>query len=127
MCLDETWPRDDAAKREACRAAGVVPEHHCCLNMAFAISRPVLTPHQGPNRIIDWLASWNEYRVPVTYDGYASALIRFCPWCAQALPPSRREEWYQALYALGYSDPGGDDDVPEQFNTDAWWRRPAGT
>jgi hypothetical protein len=62
--MDEMWPGSDEARREACRAAGVEPGHHCCLDMAFAISRPVLVPHQGFNRIIEWLAVWDEPHVP---------------------------------------------------------------
>jgi hypothetical protein len=91
--------------------------------MAFAISRPVLTPQQGPNRVVDWIASWDEYRIPVPYDGYSSTIIRFCPWCGSRLPASRCEEWYRRLYSMGYSDPGGEDDLPPEFESDEWWRR----
>jgi len=93
--------------------------------MAFTISRPLLIPHQGPNRIVDWIASWNEYRIPVPYDGYSSTVIRFCPWCGSRLPASRREEWYRVLHSAGYSDPGGEDDIPQEFESDEWWRRRA--
>ena len=31
-------------------------------------------------------------------------------------------EWYDRLYALGYGDPG-EDDTPEEFNSDKWWRK----
>jgi hypothetical protein len=93
--------------------------------MAFAISRPLLTPHQGPNRIVDWHAAHNVYRIPMPYDGYASTVIRYCPWCGSQLPPSRREEWYRVLRSMGYSDPGGDDVIPPEYESDKWWRGPA--
>ena len=121
--MDETWPKDDNAKRTACRNAGIKPGHHCCMDMAFAISEPVLTPHQGSNRIIDWIASWNEYRIPMPHEGYASALIRHCPWCGVRLPASRRDEWYRTLWGLGYDDPG-EQELPPEHESDHWWREP---
>jgi len=120
--MSDLWPTDDEQRRKWCQSQGIRIEDHCCLDMAFAISLPLLTPHQGANRILDWFASWNEYRIPVPYDGYASTLIRFCPWCGKRFPESLREEWYRTLYAMGYSDPGGDDDLPAEFESDRWWR-----
>lgn len=117
MNRDEYWPRNEKSKQEACQLAGIVPEHHCCMDMAYAISKPKITPHQGHNRIIDWIASWNEYIIPVSHDGYASSLIRYCPWCGRFLPDSRREEWYQRLYALGFKDPG-EEQIPSEYDTD---------
>src|SRR5947209_7226543 len=104
--MDELWPKDDETKRQWCRSVGVVPEHHCCLDMAFAVSEPLLIPHQGRNRVIDWYAPHNVYRIPVPYDGYASTLIRCCPWCGTQLPLSRADEWYRILYEMGIDDPG---------------------
>jgi hypothetical protein len=89
--------------------------------MAFALSKPALIPHQGPSRIIDWISSWNEYRIPMPYDGYASTLIRHCPWCGRQLGASRREEWYRTLYGMGYDDPG-EQELPPEFESDRWWR-----
>ncbi len=118
---NEMWPEDDEAKRRRCHEAGVEFENHCCLDMAFAISEPIFTAHQGPNRVIDWIASWDEYRIPMPYDGYASTLILHCPWCGASLSPSRRDEWYRTLWGMGYDDPGNQD-LPPAFETDRWWR-----
>src|SRR5262249_50463131 len=118
----ELWPKDDDERRRWCESQGVRPEHHCCRDMAFAISRPHLTPHQGPDRVVDWIASWNEYRIPIPDDGYSSTIIRFCPWCGSRLPASRHEECYRVLPGMGYSDPGGEDDIPPEFESDRWWR-----
>ena len=74
------------AKRRYSLSRGIRPEQHCCLDMAYAIAHPVLTTHQGPNRVLDWYASWDEYRIPVPYDGYSSTLIRFCPFCGRPAP-----------------------------------------
>ena len=75
-----------------------------------------------PNRVVDWIASWDKYRIPVPYDGYSSTAIRFCPMVRVGLPASRREEWYRVLHGMGYSDPGGDDGIPPEFESDEWWR-----
>lgn len=119
--LMQPWPNNEEDLRKACESAGVRPEHHCCLEMAFAISQPTLTPHQGPNRIVDWIDSWNEYRIPVPYDGYSSTLIWHCPWGGRRLPESRQTEWYDTLHSMGYTDPS-EQDLPEEFNSDRWWR-----
>ena len=71
--------------------------------------------------MLDWIARWDEYRIPMSYDGYAATLIRHCPWCGHKLPDSKRSLWYERLKSLGYSDPGNDD-IPDEFETDAWWR-----
>jgi hypothetical protein len=116
------WPKDDEMKRQWCLDQDITPEHHCCLDMAFAVSRPWLTPHQEPNRIVDWVPAWNEYRIPIAYDGYASTVMRYCPWCGSRLSASRRDEWYHVLYGMGYADPGGEDVIPPEFESDQWWR-----
>ncbi len=111
----------DEEKHQYSITRGIDPSQHCCLDMAFHIAHPIETPHQGRNRVVDWIASWDEYRIPVAYDGYSSTLMRFCPWCSKRLPDSKSELWYQTLYKLGYTDPGNDD-IPAEFNSDRWWR-----
>ena len=110
------------SKGEYCRDRGITPEQHCCLDMAWAISHPILIPHQGRNPILDWSKAWNEYRIPVSRDGYSGTHIRHCPFCGAKLPESRMNEWYDRLYALGFDDPG-EQDIPEEFNSDKWWRK----
>ena len=112
----------ETEKRGACKSAKVIPEHHCCLDMAFAISKPTFVQHQGKNRIIDWIASSNEYRIPVPYDGYVSTLIKFCPFCGTKLGESKHKEWRDTLQALGYTDPG-EEKIPAEFEDDRWWRK----
>ena len=118
--MNDRWP-DQSQMHAWCRERGVVVAHHCCLAMAYAVSDPVIIEHQGHSRIIDYSSAWGEYRIPVPYDGYESTEIRHCPFCGAMLPASRRDEWYERLYALGYSDPGNQD-LPPEFESDAWWR-----
>src|SRR5712691_2618511 len=73
-----------------CRDRGIDPNAHCCLDMGYAIAHPVEVEHQGNNRVLEWIPSWNEYRIPVAYDGYSSTLIHYCPFCGTKLPESTR-------------------------------------
>jgi hypothetical protein len=77
-----------------------------------------------------WVAQWNEYWVGVGADKpdyyepgsrWERVAIAYCPWCGMRLPSSRRSEWYETLYSLGYDDPG-EQDLPSQFESDTWWR-----
>jgi hypothetical protein len=113
-------PTSEEMKRY-CEEQLVVPAHHCCLEMAYNLAHPVLTPHQGKNRVIDWIDSWDEYLIPISHDGYASTQMKFCPWCGSRLPVSKKEEWYRRLYALGFKDPGNES-IPAEFESDKWWR-----
>lgn len=113
----------DEDRIEFCRSKNVRPEDHCCLDMAWFISEPIEWPSQGPNPVILWLSQFNEYRIDISLRGHSSTPIYFCPWCGRRLPGSKREEWYETLYALGFNDPS-EQNVPDQFESDAWWRRP---
>lgn len=89
--------------------------------MAWFITEPIEWPSQGPNPTMMWVACWDEYRINIPTGGHASVRIRYCPWCGIKLPETKRALWYETLRAMGYADPG-DDDIPEKFNSDAWWR-----
>ena len=112
----------DQSRREHCLLHGINPDQHCCLQMAYYISRPVECESQGANRVVDWIKPWDEYRIPVSYDGNSSTLIAYCPWCGAKLPESKRERWYETLHQLGYDDPS-EQVIPEEFDSDLWWRR----
>lgn len=62
---------------------------------------------------------FDEYWVPA---GSAQQALFYCPWCGEKLPASKRDDWFDAIEALGL-DPWHDD-VPEAFQSDAWRRRP---
>ena len=113
--------KTDDERRSFCLSKGIDPSQHCCLDMAWFISKPIEYESQGPNPVIAWVASWNEYWIEISRLGNSATVIYFCPWCAQRLPASLRDEWYQTLYSMGYDDPGMDD-LPPEFNSDLWWR-----
>ena len=113
--------RSDEERAAHCRAQGIIPEQHCCLDMAWWISEPVEWPGQGPNPVMLWLEAWDEYRINIPRGGNAAVVVRFCPWCGQELPPTKEELWHQALYDLGFFDPT-EQDIPEELKSDLWWR-----
>jgi hypothetical protein len=67
---------------------------------------------RGPVR---YDARFDEYYIPA---GGLEQCLFFCPWCGVELPPSARDQWFDAVEALGL-DPWSDD-LPEQFRSDAW-------
>jgi len=113
--------RSDDERRRFCLSQGIDPAQHCCIDLAWFISNPIEHESQGENPVLLWIKSWNEYRINIPLGGNSSTLIRFCPWCGAKLPASTREEWYQQLHRLGFSDPG-EQEIPSEFDSDAWWR-----
>jgi hypothetical protein len=67
---------------------------------------------------------WDSVRYDARFDHYwveaggAKQQLFYCPWCGEALPPSQRDGWFDALEALGI-DPNLDP-IPEPFRTGAW-------
>jgi hypothetical protein len=114
--------RNDEQRRAHCLQRGIDPTQHCCLDMAWFISDPIEWESQGQNPVLMWIGKWNEYRIHISRQGNSSTPIRVCPWCGRWLPNSRRGEWNRRLKQMGYRDPG-EDKIPPEFNSDAWWRR----
>jgi hypothetical protein len=117
----ECNPCFDWSRTQYCIYRGIDPDNHCCLDMAYAISHPIETIHQGTNRILDWEAITDEYLIPIPYDGYKATIISYCPFCGKILPESKRDLWYKTLHELGYDDPGKQN-IPPDFRSDKWWR-----
>jgi hypothetical protein len=72
-----------------------------------------------PDALIHYSLKFNEYGIIVHDGGASSVQIHFCPWCGTQLPASKRERWFEELEKLGI-DPWSDD-VPERFQSDAWY------
>lgn len=66
----------------------------------------------------------DEYGIVLKDRAPEYVLIRHCPFCGGRLPESRRDEWYDALEALGFEDILGLEahELPTDFVTDAWRR-----
>jgi len=75
--------------------------------------------HDCPDALIEYIAKFDEYGIIVHDGGTSISAIRYCPWCGSPLPDSKRDRWFDELERLGV-DPSSDD-IPEQFQSDAWW------
>ena len=98
---------------------------HCCKMMTHYLNWSCdqhSDPFDCPDWIIIYLNKFDEYGIPV-HDGTSSfAHISHCPWCGSKLPESKRIRWFKELKALGFDDPLLQDDIPEQYKSDVWWR-----
>lgn len=78
------------------------------------------------NKVIYYSSKFREYGIPVknSCEGIASSyiLIKYCPWCGENLPESKRNEWFDALELLGYDSPL-DQEIPLDFQTSAWYSK----
>lgn len=72
--------------------------------------------------IIRYNPKFDEYGIPIKDGGMSRSTLSFCPYCGVKLPESKRDEWFDRLEAMGV-DPW-EDDVPEAFKSDTWWREP---
>jgi hypothetical protein len=58
-------------------------------------------------------------------------MIAFCPFCGTRLPEPKRNLWFDKLEAMGltditaFDDISGRTDIPKEFLTDEWYRKPA--
>jgi hypothetical protein len=69
---------------------------------------------------ISFYPRFREYSIPVLDGGSSSVVLAYCPWCGAALPKQLRDDWFDAIEALGL-DPEGSH-LPESFLSDAWWK-----
>jgi hypothetical protein len=44
---------------------------------------------------------FDEYGIVVHDGGKSYVRIDFCPWCGTRLPESKRDQWFEALEAMG--------------------------
>ena len=120
--MERVTYKSDEERLAHITARGIDLEDHCCIDMAWFISDPVETEHQGPNPVIMYSNAHREYRIDISHRGYRSTIIKFCPWCGTERPSSLNDTWYNTLYDMGYGDPGEDEDVPDEFDSDKWWK-----
>lgn len=99
------------------------PEH-CCTDLRDQVEfRCEAHPERAgcPDYLIGYTASFDEYGIWV-HTGEAGAAeswlaIRHCPFCGAALPPSRREEFFEWLESRGLEL----EDAPVEFAAYGWW------
>ena len=64
---------------------------------------------------------YDEYGI-IIHDGGSSYMqINFCPFCGHMFPTSKREAYFDILEnGLKINS---EDEIPEEFKTDEWWRK----
>lgn len=93
---------------------------HCCPTMNIYASKK--------NDILKYEANIRSYDF-LTPNGESGDLksFQYCPWCSTKLPEDLDEEWGEALEKdHGISEPFIEtdyEDLPEEFKTDAWWKK----
>lgn len=99
----------------------------CCEMMkdnVYCVCEETFFCGDAEDKVINYSSAMDEYGIPI-YDGKnhtssSHIIIRYCPWCGCKLPNSRREEWCDRLYELGYIP--FSDDIPVEFKTSAWYK-----
>ncbi|HEX6507101.1 MAG TPA: hypothetical protein VF221_05660 [Chloroflexota bacterium] len=106
--------------------AGMLARSYCCHAMKQQIEYRCPThpnPFDCPDNAVVYVQRFDEYGLPIRNgpNGQAQSYLVFshCPWCGSALPESKRDRYFEELEARGI-DPG-DDAVPPEFESDAWW------
>ena len=78
-------------------------------------------PDNCPDVVVTYHPRFDEYGMPIRDGGSSSMGMRFCPWCGTEKPQSKRDLWFDTLATLGFDDPT-EQSIPDDFNSDAWWR-----
>lgn len=90
----------------------------CCEDVVYHAYKPT----DSEEKAILYVQRFNKYGIPCREDSGASViLITHCPWCGQELPKSLRDEWFAQLSALGFKNPLFNENIPQKYQTDAWW------
>ena len=69
---------------------------------------------------IRYIPCFREYGIKTEQSEDMILLMSYCPWCGQKLPHSLRDECAEELGKIGFDL--FDDNIPERFKTDQWWR-----
>ncbi|MBA1157340.1 DUF6980 family protein [Microvirga mediterraneensis] len=106
------------SKREAKEALQFDPKRSVLYG-----DHPELLKHACDTEVpIIYDPSIREFGVSVLDGGYCQMSFRFDPWSGKPLPTSLRDEWFEAIEALGI-DPWNDKDkTPARFNDETWWK-----
>lgn len=94
----------------------------CCEKMKHFIAQNKSGEEFDSDNIIYYANRFDEYGIIIHDSGKSYIIIHFCPWCGKKLPDSKRELWFEELEELGIENPL-EEEVPERFNSDAWWKQ----
>ena len=91
---------------------------HCCQEMKVFTDDPRVQIIYSP-RV-------RKYYIPLKFQSAVQG-IRYCPWCGKKLPAGLSEKFDEVLekeYNIDcYIDAEESGTLPEEFNTDEWWKK----
>ncbi|WP_128912802.1 DUF6980 family protein [Granulicella sibirica] len=85
---------------------------HCCDMMTTNLA--------GGETAILFVPKFREYGIRVLDGGSGFIAIEHCPWCGKSLPSALRHVWFKEIESRGFEV--GDEAIPTEFLSDAWWR-----
>ena len=88
---------------------------HCCEDMERLLN---------DGYAIEYFPRVREYGIKTEQSENMVLLMWYCPWCGQKLPDSLREKCAKELEKFGFSL--FDEDIPDRYKTDVWWREDFG-
>jgi hypothetical protein len=120
----------DAWIEHKVRSRGADPGAYPCVHLALQSTHTCPEhpdPRQCPEAVVVYEPRFREWGLPIRAaadaDAFSYLVIRHCPWCGVAVPPSLRDAWHTELAHLGFPNPlAAWDDLPEAFLSDTWWR-----
>ncbi|MBP9791625.1 MAG: hypothetical protein KBC27_00210 [Rickettsiales bacterium] len=86
----------------------------CCKKMSFAVNKEHIIDHEDNVRNYNIRGRKRNYN------------IAYCPWCGKDLGKALNWEYFEILAKeYGIEDPDfvNFTNVPEEFKTDAWWKK----
>lgn len=89
---------------------------HCCSTMDYILKEDKVLVKYDP--------VFREYYIKLRHDT-AKQCMFYCPWCAQKLPHSLRDSWFDILQC-DYKLQSPREDlrkIPKEFRTDEWWKK----
>lgn len=86
-------------------------KNHCCATMSSNLA--------GGETAIVYEAKFREYGISVLDGGSSFILINHCPWCGTVLPDTLRARWFKEVESRGFEV--GDQNIPSELTSDAWW------
>lgn len=128
--LSQCRPCEDSVLDRRVRERGLDPAAFPCVHLAHHAAHRCERHEDAmtcPDATVVWVPRFREWGLPIR-DGEGAAafsyvVIRNCPWCGVAVPPSLRAAWHEELAHRGFRNPLATwDDLPEEFLSDTWWR-----
>ncbi|MGL4613323.1 MAG: DUF6980 family protein [Shewanella sp.] len=85
--------------------------NHCCSQMQNNLAKT--------HNSLQYNGKFREYGIKVDDGGTSVILITYCPWCAQKLPMSLRDEWFDLIDKLGLDISS---ELSSERLTESWWK-----